>query len=116
MRKGNKIIWARGLVVRAAHEGVGLSRGWFATAEKMGIEIRYGAAVTAILQDGRGHASGVCVRDDDGVAARVDGREVWRFEAHCLPLTILVRHHWPAMMIDLTGSEKTALNPLWSAP
>jgi hypothetical protein len=34
----------------------------------------------------------------------------------CLPLTILVRHHWPAMMIDLTGSEKTALNPLWSAP
>jgi tricarballylate dehydrogenase len=26
--------------VRAAHEGVGLSRGWFATAEKMGIEIR----------------------------------------------------------------------------
>jgi hypothetical protein len=48
---------------------------------------------------------------------RTDGREVWRFEAHCLPLTILVRHHWPAMMIDdLTGSEKTALNPLWSAP
>jgi hypothetical protein len=38
------------------------------------------------------------------------------FEAHCLPLTILVWHHWPAMMIDLTGSEKTALNPLWSAP
>ncbi|MEA3075025.1 MAG: tricarballylate dehydrogenase [Alphaproteobacteria bacterium] len=64
VRKGNKIIWARGLVVRAAHEGVGLSRGWFATAEKMGIEIRYGAAVTAILQDGRGHASGVRVRDD----------------------------------------------------
>ena len=116
VRKGNRIIWARGLVVRAAHEGVGLSRSWFATVEKMGIEIRYGAAVTAILQDGRGHASGVCVRDDDGVAARVDGREVWRFEAHCLPLTILVRHHWPAMMIDLTGSEKTALNPLWSAP
>jgi hypothetical protein len=38
------------------------------------------------------------------------------FEAHCLPLTILARHHWPAMMIDLTGSEKTALNPMWSAP
>jgi len=60
VRKGNKIIWARGLVVRAAHEGVGLSRSWFATAEKMGIEIRYGAAVTAILQDDRGHAS-ACV-------------------------------------------------------
>src|SRR5258707_650556 len=69
VRKGNKIIWARGLVVRAAHEGAGLSRGWFATAEKMGIEIRYGAAVTAILQDDRGHASGVHVRHDDGVKA-----------------------------------------------
>src|ERR1700720_3636002 len=75
VRKGNKIIWARGLVVRAAHEGVGLSRSWFATAEKMGIEIRYGAAVTAILQDDRGHASGVHVRDDDGVAD-VHGRAV----------------------------------------
>src|SRR6516164_6824872 len=75
VRKGNKIIWARGLVVRAAHEGVGLSRSWFATVEKMGIEIRYGAAVTAILQDGHGHACGVRVRDDDGVAD-VNGRAV----------------------------------------
>jgi tricarballylate dehydrogenase len=63
------------LAVRAAHEGVGLSRGWFTTAEKMGIEIRYGAAVTAILQDDRGHASGVRVRDDGGVAD-VHGRAV----------------------------------------
>src|ERR1700736_5760881 len=75
VRKGNKIIWARGLVVRAAHEGVGLSRGWFATAEKMGIEIRYGAAVTAILQDDRGHASGVRVRDDGGLTV-VHGKAV----------------------------------------
>ena len=75
VRKGNRIIWARGLVVRAAHEGVGLSRSWFTTVEKMGIEIRYGAAVTAILQDGHGHACGVRVRDDDGVAD-VNGRAV----------------------------------------
>ena len=75
VRKGNKIIWARGLVVRAAHEGVGLSRSWFATVEKMGIEIRYGAAVTAILQDGHGRACGVRVRDDDGIAD-VNGRAV----------------------------------------
>src|SRR6516164_4662965 len=75
VRKGNKIIWARGLVVRAAHEGVCLSLSWLATVEKMGIEIRYGAAVTAILQDGRGHACGVRVRDDDGVAD-VNGRAV----------------------------------------
>jgi hypothetical protein len=32
------------------------------------------------------------------------------FEAYRLPLTILVRHPSPAMMIDLTGSEKTILN------
>lgn len=37
VRKGNVMVWARGLVVRAAHEGVGLSRSWFATAERMGI-------------------------------------------------------------------------------
>jgi len=49
VRKGNKIIWARGLVVRAAHEGVGLSRSWFATAERLGIEIRYGTAATELL-------------------------------------------------------------------
>jgi tricarballylate dehydrogenase len=67
VRKGNRIVWARGLVVRAEHEGVGLSRSWFATAERMGIEVRYGASVTALLQDGRGHVCGVRVRDDQAV-------------------------------------------------
>ena len=67
VRQGNRVVWARGLVVRAAHEGVGLSRSWFATAEAMGIEIRYGANATAILQDDRGHVCGVRVRDDDGM-------------------------------------------------
>jgi len=75
VRKENRIVWARGLVVRAAHEGVGLSRSWFATAERMGIEVRYGAAVTAILQDNRGHASGVRVRDDEGIT-EIAGRAV----------------------------------------
>lgn len=67
VRKGNKVVWARGLVVRAEHEGVGLSRSWFATVERMGIEVRYGAAVIGLLMDERGHASGVTVRDDDGI-------------------------------------------------
>src|SRR3954447_16729358 len=40
VRKGNTVIWPRGLIVRAAHEGVGLSKTWFATAEKMDIEVR----------------------------------------------------------------------------
>ncbi|WP_345817493.1 FAD-dependent tricarballylate dehydrogenase TcuA (plasmid) [Paraburkholderia sp. PREW-6R] len=67
VRKGNQIIWARGLVVRAEHEGVGLSRGWFATVEKMGVEVRYGASVTAILQDDSGRVCGVRIRDDEGI-------------------------------------------------
>ena len=32
VKKGNMVVWPRGLVVRAVHEGVGLSRTWFATA------------------------------------------------------------------------------------
>ena len=31
VRKGNMVVWPRGLIVRAQHEGVGLSRSWFAT-------------------------------------------------------------------------------------
>ena len=67
VRKGNRIVWARGLVVRAEHEGVGLSRSWFATCERMGIEVRYGAAVVGLLQDETGAVCGVTVRDDNGV-------------------------------------------------
>lgn len=75
VRKGNKVVWARGLVVRAEHEGVGLSRSWFATCERMGIEVRYGSAVIALLMDERGHASGVTIRDDDGIH-EIAGRAV----------------------------------------
>lgn len=67
VRKDNVMIWARGLVVRAAHEGVGLSRSWFATAERMGITVRYASAATELLLDGRGRISGVKVRDADGL-------------------------------------------------
>jgi len=75
VRKDNKLVWARGLVVRAAHEGVGLSRSWFATAERMGIEIRYGSAVTALLQDAKGRVNGVRIRDDEGIS-EIGGRSV----------------------------------------
>lgn len=68
VRKGNLMVWARGLVVRAAHEGVGLSRSWFATAERMGIEIRYGAAATELIQDDTGRVCAVRVRGADGVS------------------------------------------------
>ena len=62
------MVWARGLVVRAEHEGVGLSRSWFATAEQLGIEIRYGTAAIELLIGDDGRVSGVKVRDDDGMS------------------------------------------------
>jgi tricarballylate dehydrogenase len=68
VKKDNVMVWARGLVVRAEHEGVGLSRSWFATAEKRGIEIRYGTAATELLVGDDGRISGVKVRDDDGIS------------------------------------------------
>src|SRR5215468_4956730 len=68
VKNDNVLVWARGLVVRAEHEGVGLSRSWFATAERLGVEIRYGTAATELLVGDDGRISGVKVRDDDGIS------------------------------------------------
>jgi tricarballylate dehydrogenase len=68
VRKGNIVVWPRGLVVRALHEGVGLSRAWFAAAAKRGIEIRYGSAASELVLDGSGCVAGVKVRDQEGLA------------------------------------------------
>ena len=76
VRKGNKIIWARGLVVRAEHEGVGLSAAWFATAEKMGVEIRYSSSVTTLLIDETGAVCGVKVRGENGIIEEISGSAV----------------------------------------
>ena len=68
VKKDNVMVWARGLVVRAAHEGVGLSRSWFATAERLGIEIRYESAATELVIDEQsGRVAGVKLRDDEGI-------------------------------------------------
>jgi tricarballylate dehydrogenase len=75
VKRGNVVVWPRGLVVRAVHEGVGLSRTWFATAAKRGIEIRYSSAATELVLDGRGRVAGVKVREDDALEA-VAGRAV----------------------------------------
>ena len=69
VKKGNMVVWPRGLVVRAVHEGVGLSRTWFATTAKRGIEIRYSSAATELILDGRGRIAGVKVRGPDGLEA-----------------------------------------------
>ena len=60
-----RIKWPGGAVIRAVGEGVGLSRMWFAIAERKGCEIRYAAAAQRLLQaDGR--VNGVEIRDSAG--------------------------------------------------
>jgi tricarballylate dehydrogenase len=75
VRVGNVIKWPKGAIVRAANEGVGLSRMWFATAQRHGVEIRYETAATRLRQDGRGRVIGVVVRDPAGVH-ELDARAV----------------------------------------
>src|SRR5207247_8151871 len=45
VKVGNTLKWSPGAVIRAKHEGVGLSAMWFRTAERQGVEIRYDSAV-----------------------------------------------------------------------
>jgi tricarballylate dehydrogenase len=66
VEKDGVIRFQRGMVVRSQHEGVGLSGSWFATAEKMGVEVRYESAALALIQDAKGRVSGVRVRGPDG--------------------------------------------------
>lgn len=63
---GNEIKWPTGAVIRAEHEGVGLSQHWFAILEKQGIEIRYEAAVARLIQDKKGRVTGVIADGSDG--------------------------------------------------
>jgi tricarballylate dehydrogenase len=67
VRKGNSLVWLRGLAVRAVHEGVGLSTSWFRTCEAMGVEVRYDSAAQALLVGDDGRVGGVRVRDADGM-------------------------------------------------
>jgi tricarballylate dehydrogenase len=67
VRVGNVIKWAKGAIVRAANEGVGLSRMWFATAQKKGVEIHYDTPAVRLMQNSRGRICGVVVRDPNGI-------------------------------------------------
>ena len=76
VEKDGVIQWQRGLVVRSVHEGVGLSTSWFATAETMGVEIRYESAALELILDSRGRVSGVKVRGPDGMEEIAGGAVV----------------------------------------
>ena len=67
IRVGNRVKWQKGAIVRALHEGVGLSKSWFEKSQANGIEIRYGAAVTAVVQDENGTVTGVKISNGETV-------------------------------------------------
>ena len=67
VKRGNVWHWPPGLVVRAAHEGVGLSESWFRIAAQEGVEVRYGSAATELLMDRTGRICGVKLRDAEGI-------------------------------------------------
>jgi tricarballylate dehydrogenase len=85
VKVGGVIRWPRGAILRAVNEGVGLSRMWFAAAQRRGVEIHYGSGAIALVRDSRGRVSGVTVRDADGihdVAARAIVLGCGGFEAN----------------------------------
>ena len=68
VKVGDTFKWSPGAVIRARHEGVGLSAMWFKIAERQGVEIRYDtAAPCGLLQDRSGRVTGVAAHDPDGL-------------------------------------------------
>jgi tricarballylate dehydrogenase len=67
VRVGGVIKWPKGAIVRAVNEGVGLSRMWFAAAQKRGVDVRYDTAAIRLIQNSRGRVCGVVVRDANGI-------------------------------------------------
>src|SRR5262245_35267543 len=63
-----KVRWSPGAILRAQHEGVGLSRMWFDIAARRGVDIRYDTGAVALLQDRHGRITGVAVRGPDGTS------------------------------------------------
>src|SRR6266851_5753712 len=68
VKVGDTLKWSPGAVIRARHEGVGLSAMWFKTAERQGVDIRYDTAVVRLLQDKSGRVTGVGIQGPEGFA------------------------------------------------
>lgn len=62
-----KIKWPNGAVIRAKHEGVGLSKSWFRVAEENGVEVRYETIAEELIRDSSGAIVGVSTRGPDGI-------------------------------------------------
>jgi tricarballylate dehydrogenase len=66
VRVGNTVKWSPGAIIRARHEGIGLSAMWFKSAEAREVEIRYGTRAVRLLEDSRARVTGAVVEDGDG--------------------------------------------------
>ena len=67
IKVGNRIKWQKGAIIRAEHEGIGLSTNWFKTTEKNSIEIRYETGADDLLRNKDGGVTGVMVKGPDGL-------------------------------------------------
>ena len=67
VKVGDTYKWSPGAVIRARHEGVGLSAMWFKIAEREGVEVRYDTAAERLLQDRSGRVTGVAARGPNGL-------------------------------------------------
>ncbi len=67
IRVGNRVKWQKGAIIRAEHEGIGLSTNWFKKTEANGIAIRYETGAVGLLRDGKGRICGVAVQGPDGL-------------------------------------------------
>jgi len=76
VKVGNVIKWPKGAIVRAEHEGIGLSTGWFRIAEEHGVEIRYEAGAIGLLRNGDGRIDGVAVKTAEGLSEITGGAVV----------------------------------------
>ena len=56
-----------GVVIRAKHEGKGLSAAWFKATKNAGIDIRYGSGALQLIQNDKGKVIGVITKEDDGI-------------------------------------------------
>jgi len=56
-----------GVVIRAKHEGKGLSAAWFKATKNAGIDIRYGSGALKLIQNDKGKVVGVITKEDDGI-------------------------------------------------
>jgi tricarballylate dehydrogenase len=66
IKVGDTIKWSPGAVIRAQHEGVGLSKMWFEIAAARGVEIRNGTGAVRLVQNTQGRVTGVTVQDASG--------------------------------------------------